>query len=42
MHCGVLPAVKGWVPNYLRLGPHFIISLPMLEFFRKLFGADTV
>jgi hypothetical protein len=34
--------MKGWVPNYLRLGPHFVISLPLLEALRKLFGADSV
>jgi len=34
--------LKGWVPNYLRLGPHFIISLPLLEAMRKFFGADSV
>lgn len=30
---------KGWVPSYLRLGPHFMVSLPLLEVFRtKVFG----
>eukprot|EP01119_Soliformovum_irregulare_P014121 TRINITY_DN3835_c0_g1_i1.p1 TRINITY_DN3835_c0_g1~~TRINITY_DN3835_c0_g1_i1.p1 ORF type:complete len:309 (-),score=43.53 TRINITY_DN3835_c0_g1_i1:68-994(-) len=32
--------MKGWVPNYARLGPHFILSLPLNEFFRRLFGAE--
>lgn len=30
---------RGWLPNYLRLGPHFIISLPLYEQLRSLFGA---
>jgi hypothetical protein len=30
---------RGWVPNYLRLGPHFIISLPLYEQLRSLLGA---
>lgn len=30
---------RGWVPNYLRLGPHFIISLPLYEQLRALLGA---
>lgn len=30
---------KGWVPSYLRLGPHFMVSFPLLELFRtKVFG----
>jgi len=34
--------MKGWVPNYLRLGPHFILSLPLYEFLRTLLGADGI
>lgn len=30
---------RGWLPNYLRLGPHFIISLPLYEQIRVLLGA---
>lgn len=30
---------RGWLPNYLRLGPHFIISLPLYEQLRYLLGA---
>ena len=33
---------KGWLPNYLRLGPHFILSLPLSEFIRVQLGADTL
>jgi len=30
---------KGWVPSYLRLGPHFMVSLPLLELLRtQVFG----
>lgn len=30
---------KGWVPSYLRLGPHFMVSLPLLEILRtQAFG----
>ena len=39
---GPLALLKGWVPNYLRLGPHFIISLPLLEATRVFFGADSI
>ena len=28
----------GWVPSYLRLGPHFIISLPLFEQVRAALG----
>ena len=30
--------LKGWLPSYLRLGPHYVISLPLLEQLRKLAG----
>jgi len=30
--------LRGWVPSYARLGPHFIIALPILEQSRRLFG----
>lgn len=34
---------KGWVPSYLRLGPHFMVSLPLLELLRtKVFGLGTL
>lgn len=33
--------MKGWLPNYLRLGPHCLFSLPLTEFIRKSFGADS-
>jgi hypothetical protein len=41
---------KGFVPNFARLGPHFVfvnfflifLSFPLMEFFRKLFGVDSI
>jgi len=34
---------KGWAPSYLRLGPHFMVSLPLLEFLRThAFGLKTL
>jgi len=33
---------KGWIPNYLRLGPHSILSLPLYDFLRRMLGVDTV
>ena len=32
---------KGWTPNYCRLGPHFVLSLPLGEWIRRQLGADT-
>jgi len=29
---------RGFLPNYMRLGPHFVLSLPLLEYLRNLFG----
>lgn len=32
---------RGFFPAYLRLGPHFVIGWPLLEFFRReVFGLD--
>lgn len=40
---GPLALWKGWTPAYLRLGPHFMVSLPLLEFLRtQLFGMKTL
>jgi len=34
---------KGWIPSYLRLGPHFMVSLPLLEVLRvHLFGLQPL
>ena len=38
---GMRALFKGWLPSWLRLGPHFMISWPLMEFVRKhLFGLD--
>jgi len=40
---GPLALWKGWAPAYLRLGPHFMCSLPLLEFLRThAFGLRTL
>jgi len=33
--------MKGWLPNYLRIGPHSLVSLLLAEFIRKQLGADS-
>ncbi|KAG2379322.1 hypothetical protein C9374_007461 [Naegleria lovaniensis] len=32
---------RGFSASYLRLGPHFLLSLPLYEQFRKLFGVSS-
>ncbi|KAI9145494.1 mitochondrial substrate carrier family protein ucpB-like protein [Paraphysoderma sedebokerense] len=39
---GVRTFFKGWLPSYLRIAPHFIISLPLFEQCRKLFGLQNL
>ncbi|PRP80789.1 solute carrier family 25, member 27-like [Planoprotostelium fungivorum] len=39
---GWLSLMKGWTPNYMRLGPLFLVSLPLSEFIRTSLGADTL
>jgi len=39
---GLTALFKGFVPNYARLGPHFILSLPLYEQLRKLFNIGTI
>eukprot|EP00698_Gefionella_okellyi_P014129 TRINITY_DN3906_c0_g1_i2.p1 TRINITY_DN3906_c0_g1~~TRINITY_DN3906_c0_g1_i2.p1 ORF type:complete len:243 (+),score=30.75 TRINITY_DN3906_c0_g1_i2:292-1020(+) len=34
--------LKGWLPSYLRLGPHFLLSLPLFEQLRHLFGLQPL
>lgn len=35
---GPLGLFRGWTASYLRLGPHFVVSLPLLEHLRAAFG----
>lgn len=35
---GALSLFKGWCPAYTRLGPHAILTFPLLEQMRKAFG----
>ncbi len=35
---GIMVFYRGFSGNYLRLGPHFIIALPLFEYVRSLFG----
>ena len=39
---GWLSLMKGWLPNYLRIGPHSLLSLPLLEFIRRALGTDPL
>jgi len=34
--------LRGWVPAYLRLGPHALICLPLFEQMRAFVGADFI
>jgi hypothetical protein len=34
--------VRGWTASFARLGPHFVMSMPLLELIRKLMGVDAV
>jgi hypothetical protein len=38
---GIRAFFRGWLANWLRLGPHFIVSLPLTEFIRTSLGADS-
>ncbi len=31
---------KGWLPSYLRLGPHALICFPLFEKIRHILGLD--
>ena len=37
---GPLALFNGWLPTYLRLGPHAILTFPLYEAMRKAFGLD--
>jgi Mitochondrial carrier protein len=39
-HEGPLTLFKGWLPSYLRLGPHAMICFPIFEQLRRLVGLE--
>lgn len=39
---GVLTLWKGFTPNYIRIGTHCLITLPLVETVRKLLGLTTI
>eukprot|EP00455_Lapot_gusevi_P057486 TRINITY_DN9808_c0_g1_i3.p1 TRINITY_DN9808_c0_g1~~TRINITY_DN9808_c0_g1_i3.p1 ORF type:complete len:283 (+),score=64.12 TRINITY_DN9808_c0_g1_i3:105-953(+) len=39
---GLRGFMRGWTANWARLGPHFVISMPLLEMFRRLLKVDTL
>lgn len=39
---GILILFRGWLPAYLRLGPHALICFPIFENIRRLFGLDYI
>ena len=39
---GVLCLFRGWLPSYLRLGPHALICFPLLESIRHAFGLKYI
>lgn len=41
-HEGVLGLWRGWVPAYMRLGPQFMVSFPLMELLRtRVFGLSA-
>jgi len=41
-HEGLLGLYRGWLPNWLRLGPHTVISFMLFEQMRKAAGLQTL
>jgi hypothetical protein len=39
---GFFVLFRGWLPAYLRLGPHAIICFPLFEKIRYIFGLDYI
>ena len=39
---GALTLFRGWLPAYLRLGPHALICFPILEQIRRVFGLSYI
>ncbi|KAJ3108566.1 Mitochondrial oxaloacetate carrier protein [Phlyctochytrium planicorne] len=41
-HGNPMILMRGWLPSYLRLAPHFVIALPLNEWCRKLLGLQAL
>jgi len=41
-HDGVFALWKGWTPNYIRIGTHCLITLPLVEQTRRFLGLTTI
>lgn len=41
-HEGVGAFMKGWTASFFRLGPHFVMSMPLLELMRRVMGLDAI
>jgi hypothetical protein len=39
---GLMALFKGWVPNWMRLGPHSLVTFIVLEQLRKFAGVSPV
>lgn len=39
---GLQAMFKGWLPAYLRLGPHALICFPVFEQIRRLLGLNYI
>ena len=39
---GYMIFFRGWVPSYLRLGPHALICFPIFEQIRRVLGLDYI
>ena len=39
---GLVGLYKGWLPQWLRIGPHTIVTFVVLEQLRRLAGLDPV
>ncbi len=39
---GALTLFRGWLPSYLRIGPHALICFPLFEQIRRLMGLEYI
>jgi len=39
---GIMAFYKGFIPNYLRLGSHCFLTLPLYEFMRRSMGMTSL